>query len=442
MQSAGDWKGIEAMSVAKDRGSWRYRTTAYYADGTSVRIHGTAPRYENTREKAQDLEAEHVKRIRSLMPGQEETIEQTMQAALTGASAPLVPTVAEFAPVYLDGCRINLKRSTMITKECDFRTHIVPMLGDLRLNEVTYAVLEDFKAKLIKKQSANTKHKPRVLTPKSVHHLQLHVSALLRAAQKHGHIVKMPVIDWIKVPEPAFDFLTFEEAKRLVSGPRDEWRTMMFVAMRTGLRRGELLGLRWIDVDLTAGRILVRQAYVHGQFVTPKSDKPREVPLGDDVIEELRIHRHDRGPLVFCDHEGKPITAGNMMWPLERARRNANLRPIHWHVLRHTFASHLVMRGQPLKVVQELLGHSSIETTMIYAHLTPAVKRDAVKSLDAPREPAAPAAPSAAPAASAAPAPAAEISTEKSPTKSRKRSKISGDVAKNRPISVEAPLTN
>src|SRR4029077_2393508 len=105
MQSVNDWKATEAMSVAKDRGSWRYRTTAYYADGTSVRIHGTAPRYENTREKAQDLEAEHVKRIRSLMPGQEEATEQTMQAALTGASAPLVPTVAEFAPVYLDGCR-------------------------------------------------------------------------------------------------------------------------------------------------------------------------------------------------------------------------------------------------------------------------------------------------------------------------------------------------
>jgi hypothetical protein len=100
-----------------------------------------------------------------------------------------------------------------------------------------------------------------------------------------------------------------------------------------------LLGLRWIDVDLDAGRILVRQAYVHGQFVTPKSDKPREVPLGDDVIEELRTHRHDRGPLVFCDHAGKPIAPGAVMWPLERARKNAGLRPLHWHVLRHNTES-------------------------------------------------------------------------------------------------------
>lgn len=423
------------MTVARDRGTWRYRTTAYYADGTSIRIWGSAPRYENTRDKALALEAEHVKRIRALMPGQEEATNHNGTDESAEVPKPPVPTVAEFAPAYLDGCRINLKRSTVITKECDFRNHIVPMLGHLRLDEVTYAVLEKFKADLTKKQSANTKHKPRILTPKSVHHLQLHVSALLRAAKKHGHIRAMPEIDWIKVPQPEFDFLTFEEARRLVAGPRDEWRTMIFVAMRTGLRRGELMGLRWVDVDLDAGRILVRQAWVHGQFVTPKSGKPREVPLGDEVIEELRIHRHERGPLVFCDHEGKPFTTGQLMWPLERARTNAKLRPIGWHVLRHTFASHLAMRGKPLKVIQELLGHSSIDTTMIYAHLMPEVARDAVKSLDSPRNPAAP--PTAAPAAA--------TSRKKSATKSRRSpasSKIPDEVAKNWRNSSETPLSN
>jgi integrase len=432
MQCVDDWKGLTAMTVARDRGTWRYRTTAYYADGKSIRIWGSAPRYENTREKALALEAEHVKRIRSLMPGQEEPTTHTETGASLEATKPPVPTVAEFSPTYLDACRINLKRSTMITKECDFRNHIVPMLGHLRLDEVTYAVLEKFKADLTKKQSANTKHKPSILTPKSVHHMQLHVSALLRAAQKHGHIRAMPEIDWIKVPQPKFDFLTFEEARRLVAGPRDEWRTMIFVAMRTGLRRGELMGLRWEDVDLEVGRILVRQAYVRGHFVTPKSDKPREVPLGDDVIEELRIHRHERGPLVFCDYEGKPFTTGQLMWPLERARKNAGLRPIGWHTLRHSFASHLAMRGVPLKVIQELLGHSSIDTTMIYAHLMPEVARDAVKVLD--RVGPAQGTPSAAP-----------TSAKKSRTKSRKpspRSKISDEVAKIWPNSPEAPVTN
>jgi integrase len=431
MQNVDDWKA-QAMSVARDRGRWRYRTTAYYANGTSVRITGSAPPYEDTRDKALAMEAEHVKRIRALMPGQEEPTEHTPAAVPVEPSKPPVPIVAEFAPAYLDACRINLKRSTMITKECDFRTHIVPMLGHLRLDEVTYAVLEDFKQRLTKTQSANTKHKPRLLTPKSVHNLQLHVSHLLRAAQKHGYIAAVPEIEWIKVARPEFDFLTFDEAKRLCAGPRDEWRTMIFVALRTGLRRGELLGLRWTDVDLDAGRILVRQAYVRGHFVTPKSDKPREVPLGDDVIEELRIHRHERGPLVFCDHEGKPFTVGQLMWPLQRALTRAKLRPMGWHTLRHSFASHLAMRGVALKVIQELLGHSSIETTMIYAHLMPEVARDAVRTLDRarPRR----GTPSATPTAA--------TSTGKSARNPSAPSEIPDALAKDWPNGPEAPLSN
>ena len=183
-------------------------------------------------------------------------------------------------------------------------------------------------------------------------------------------------------PDPDFDFLTFEEADRLIAGPRDEWRVMIFLALRTGMRRGELLGLRWEDVDLSVGRINVRQSYVREEFGTPKSGKPRLIPLGDDVIEALRFQRHDRGPLVFCDYHGKPLTPSLLMSPLTRALKRAGLRSVGWHVLRHTFASHLVMRGVALKVVQELLGHSSIETTMIYAHLMPEIVRDAVRTLD------------------------------------------------------------
>lgn len=73
-------------------------------------------------------------------------------------------------------------------------------------------------------------------------------------------------------------------------------------------------------------------------------------------------------------------------WPLWRVCKRAGLRRIGWHVLRHSFASHLVMKGVPLKVVQELLGHATMEMTMRYAHLSPNVGRDAVKLLDAPAQ--------------------------------------------------------
>ena len=183
MQSADDWKGTEAMTVARDRGRWRYRTTAYYADGTSVRITGSAPRYEDTRDKALAMEAEHVKRVRALLPGQEEATPHTIASVPTEPPKPLVPTLEEFFGVYLDSKRLAAKPSTIITIEGDFRTHIVPKLGGLRLDEVTYAVIEDFKLQLAKTQAANTKHKPRLLRLRSIHNLLVHLSSMLGVAK-------------------------------------------------------------------------------------------------------------------------------------------------------------------------------------------------------------------------------------------------------------------
>ncbi|MSP59835.1 MAG: hypothetical protein EXR72_05745, partial [Myxococcales bacterium] len=94
--------------------------------------------------------------------------------------------------------------------------------------------------------------------------------------------------------------------------------------------------------------------------------------------------RHLRGELVFSDDGGKMLKKGYCRWPMWRACKRAGLRRIGWHVLRHTFASHLAMRGVPLKAVQDLLGHATIEMTMRYAHLAPVVHRVAVEQLDRP----------------------------------------------------------
>jgi integrase len=182
--------------------------------------------------------------------------------------------------------------------------------------------------------------------------------------------------------EPEFDFLSFEEAERLIEGADGEWRTMIVIGLKTGLRQGELLALRWEDVDLVGGRIVVRRAVARGKIGTPKSGKSREVSIGKAAIGALQAHRHLRGELVFSDLDGKLLTTGACKWPLWRACKRAVLRRIGWHVLRHTFASHLVMRGAPLKAVQELLGHSTMEMTMRYAHLSPDVRQAAARLLD------------------------------------------------------------
>jgi integrase len=131
-----------------------------------------------------------------------------------------------------------------------------------------------------------------------------------------------------------------------------------------------------------AGRLVVRQNYSRGRLTTPKNGRERQVPLSDELVATLKGHRHLRGSLVFCHRDGKSLTKGETKWPLWSACTKAGLRKIGWHSLRHTFASHLVMRGAPMKAVQELLGHQSFEMTMRYAHLSPDVRKDAVRLLD------------------------------------------------------------
>jgi integrase len=162
---------------------------------------------------------------------------------------------------------------------------------------------------------------------------------------------------------------------------------MILLALKAGLRQGELLALRWEDVDLVAGKLRIARSVTRGVVTTPKSGKGREVPLSDAAVRALKSHRHLRGELVFCDGAGEMFTKGLCKWPLRRACKRAGLRHVGWHVLRHTFASHLVMRNVPLKAVQELLGHATIEMTMRYTHLSPDARRDAVRVLDLPSPP-------------------------------------------------------
>lgn len=206
----------------------------------------------------------------------------------------------------------------------------------------------------------------------------------MRYAEEIELIEKAPRVRFPKIPESEVDFLDFEECDRLLqtAGEHfDEWFPMLFTAARTGLRYGELCELRWSDVDLVAGRLLVRRSFVCGHVGTPKSGRGREVPLSPQTVAVLRRHRHLKG-LVFSHADGSRITHRVAYAMLHRICRRAGMREIGWYALRHTFASHLVMRNRWLKEVQELLGHADYQQTMRYAHLAPSVKREAVATLD------------------------------------------------------------
>jgi integrase len=338
---------------------WRYRVQIRLPDGTSKRLQGTPAL--NTKEAAERAEREHITRLEDAIRNPKA---QPKEAA---------PTFEAFAKTFLEVSGTQNKPSALEAKESILRVHLTPAFGRTPLDRIGFANIQDYVASKTRKG----------LSKKTINNHLTVLRRLLVVAKKRGLIASVPEIEWLKAAKPEFDFLDYGEAQRLIDGADEEWRPMITVAVKTGLRLGELLALRWReDVDLTKGQIVVRRSVTRRVVTTPKSGKKREVDLGDEAITALKNARHLKGPLVFCGDDGRMLGKNEVKHPLWRACRKAGLRQIGWHVLRHTYASHLAMRGAPLKAIQELLGHATIEMTMRYSHLSPGVRRDVVRMLD------------------------------------------------------------
>ena len=182
-------------------------------------------------------------------------------------------------------------------------------------------------------------------------------------------LLAVPKIRLEKEPQGRLRWLTEDEIKKLLetcgkSRNRD-LRAAVTVALNTGLRRSELLGLTWDRADLSRGVI---------RLEVTKSGKRREVPLNAESYAALV----SLGP----KEAGRVFRKQSLRKANENAVSNAKLDDVNFHTLRHTFASWAVMRGVSLKELQELLGHSSLAMTMRYAHLAPERLRSAVTRLE------------------------------------------------------------
>jgi integrase len=357
------------MSVRQARyrnptnGRWRTYWTVdvqfRHSDGRVERIRKVSP--VQTKRGAEQYERELRQSLLEGNHGQDKRVEVK------------VPTCAEFAKEFLRTyAKANNKPSEYESKVATFKNHLNPAFGKMTIDRIGAKEIEQFKARKLEEG----------YSPKSVNNWLTALRRMLSLAHEWELISGVPHVKWLKFPEPEIDFLNFEEADRLVRGAEPGWSAMILTGLLTGLRHGELIGLRWEDVDLVAGRLMVRQSIVRKVVGTPKNGRKREVPMSPELCDALKRHRHLRGEYVFCQDNGEALYQDITKWPLWRACRRAGLRRIGWHCLRHTFASHLVMRGVPLKAVQEMMGHATIEMTMRYSHLSPDVKRDAVKLLD------------------------------------------------------------
>jgi integrase len=277
--------------------------------------------------------------------------------------------IREFIAVY---ATTNNKHTEVKSKESICRNHLIPAMGHFRLDRIGKPQIERYKA--IKVSQG--------LAAKTINNHLTVLRKMLVVAHEWDLIDFVPHIQWLKTVPPDFDFLDFDEAERLFASADGKWRPMILFAARTGLRLGELRGLTWRNVDLQRGRVTVMQSYVRGRIGPTKNNRVRTIPVSGETLSTLKEHRKRSGSFVFGNGNGDPVAAMTSRRALHRACGAAELRQIGWHTLRHSFASHLVMKGVPLKVVQELMGHATIEMTMRYAHLAPSALDDAIERLE------------------------------------------------------------
>lgn len=269
------------------------------------------------------------------------------------------------------------KKSHRLTVASDLRNHIVPFFAGKELARITSRDIERYVA--VKQRSLAIKTiRNHLGTIHSVFELGL------RRGWCRSNPVKLADRPVIRRTETRIRFLDQAQLDALIVAPYPDDAfgriepPLYLTAAMTGLRQGELLGLRWRDVDFTARKLRVVSPYVRGEFGDPKSEgSGRSVPMADRVAVALRALREASfypcdDDLVFCHPgTGRPLDRSKLVRRFKQALKRAGVREITFHELRHTFGTRMAAAGTPLRTLQHWLGHADAKTTQIYAHYQP-----------------------------------------------------------------------
>jgi integrase len=244
--------------------------------------------------------------------------------------------------------------------------HLLPAFGKLPVENLTTQQIEQWIASV--PGSVRTRNKLLIL---------LH--GIMRRARKVYGLPFNPVADVEKYPQGrAGEVQVFspEEVWALVRAADSEQDAAIFLtAAFTGLRQGELLALRWRDIDFPGAIVRVAGSYGLGKVTTPKSGKVRSVPLAPDVAEALarlgqREYFTGDGDPVFAGVTGRHLDGRALTRRYKAALERSNLRPLRFHDLRHTFGTRMIAKAD-IRRVQEWMGHADVQTTMRYLHYVP-----------------------------------------------------------------------
>lgn len=273
---------------------------------------------------------------------------------------------------------LGRRRSTLMDYESYLRVHLVPFFAETPLQQIDEDDIDAF----IAYERGEGK------APKSIRNWLGFLHSIFAYAEKRkwsqGNPCKLVDLPAVDGSDPDIRFLDQGEFEAVLQAVPDDHlgsteKTLYLTAAMSGLRQGELLALRWRDIDWTARKIRVRRSYVRGEYGKPKSKRSsRAVPLATRVARELERHYKRSAyqaddQLVFGHPElGSPLDRSKIRKRFRKAVKRAGAGPdVRFHDLRHTFGTRMAAAGVALRTLQEWMGHRDIKTTQIYADYQP-----------------------------------------------------------------------
>lgn len=290
-------------------------------------------------------------------------------------------TLERFVETWLDGKELARRPLTVEQYRQICRQHILPSMGKLRLQEIQPGNIK--KLYLAKKIEGRG--------PRTVQLIHTILHNVLQQAVREGILGRNPTeaVERPKVEKTEMQILTEEQARRfIIATMRNRYGMLFFLALITGMRQGELLGLKWADLDWDKGLLNVQRQLQRSrgrgpQLVPPKTQAGRrQIKLGQASLERLGKHKEEQAEmrtaqgarweeneLIFPNSLGKPMSSANLFEDFKQFLRDNTLPDIRFHDLRHTSISFLLDMGTPVNTVQQRSGHSKASiTTDTYGH--------------------------------------------------------------------------
>jgi integrase len=283
-------------------------------------------------------------------------------------------SVSQFFRRYIEYCKSNKAAYTALVDKRRIRAWelFLEGCGITKLKDITPLAAEDFKSQILGKGDSPTTFN---------RYLEL-LKAALNKAIEWGLLRENRLKNFKRLKSDRsrqVRFLTNEEIQHILEAADSFVRKVILILLYTGLRRSEVVYLEWKDIDFENELVHVQSKPEYGFH--PKSYKPRSIPMCDE-LRNLLMDMPQAGRFVLDKGNNQPLHHPNTyLKMLKRIYKKAGIEGANLHTLRHTFASHLIMKGVDPRTVQEYLGHSSIQITEKYSHLSKSHKREAIKIL-------------------------------------------------------------